>query len=243
MELMYGELAPWWPLLSPAEDYADEASFATTLLRTADRPVREVLELGSGGGSVASHLADEFTMTLTDLAEPMLAASRVLNPGMTHVQGDMRDVRLAGDFDAIFVHDAITYMRTEDDLTAAMTTAYVHCRPGGVAVFVPDHVADSFESTTDYGGSDDDSGRGARFLLWTTDADPDDGLYEMHVSYLLRHADGTVEAHHETHRHGLFPRETWQRLLTEAGFEVDIVAEVTTEDRAGRDFLVGRRPA
>ena len=50
---MYGELASWWPLISPPEEYAEEAAFAASLLRSANSPTRTVLELGSGGGSIS----------------------------------------------------------------------------------------------------------------------------------------------------------------------------------------------
>ena len=36
-------------------------------------------------------------------------------------------------FDAVFVHDAVVYMTTEADLALAIKTAFVHCRPGGIA--------------------------------------------------------------------------------------------------------------
>ena len=42
----YGDLAVWWPLISPAAEYAEEAAHAATVLRSASIPVREVLELG-----------------------------------------------------------------------------------------------------------------------------------------------------------------------------------------------------
>ena len=58
-----------------------------------------------------------------------------------HLQGDMRTLRLGRQFDAVFVHDAIEYMTTEDELRQAVATVYAHCRPGGVAVLVPDHIA------------------------------------------------------------------------------------------------------
>ena len=32
-------------------------------------------------------------------------------------------------------HDAVAYMKTEDDLRQAIETAYVHCQPGGAALF------------------------------------------------------------------------------------------------------------
>ena len=52
----------------------------------------------------------------------------------------------------MFIHDAIDYMTTESDLRQAIDTAFVHCRPGGIAVFVPDHTSETFESESDIGG-------------------------------------------------------------------------------------------
>ena len=52
----YTDLAPWWPLISAPEEYAEEAAEAARHLRTAAIPVGEVLELGSGGGNNAVHL-------------------------------------------------------------------------------------------------------------------------------------------------------------------------------------------
>jgi SAM-dependent methyltransferase len=238
----YRDLALWWPLISPAEDYADEAAFAATLLSSASRPVREVLELGSGGGHVASHLKASYTMTLADLSEQMLAVSRVLNPECEHRQGDMRSVRLGRTFDAVLVHDAICYMVSRDDLRAAMATAFAHCRPGGVAVFVPDDVAETFEPATDHGGSDDQlGGRGVRFLKWTWDPNPLDDWTLTEYAFVLRDADGTVDVVHETHRTGLFSADVWLRLLREVGFEASAVTEETDDDRRPREIFVGRR--
>lgn len=90
----YGDLAGWWPLVSPPADYAEEAAFAATVLASASIPVREVLELGSGGGNNAVHLKNRFAMTLVDLSEDMFAVSRQLNPDCEHSRGDMRTVRL-----------------------------------------------------------------------------------------------------------------------------------------------------
>jgi hypothetical protein len=61
------DLAEWGPLISPPEDYAEEAAFCATVLASADIPVGEVLELGSGGGHNAFHLKGQFAMTLVDL--------------------------------------------------------------------------------------------------------------------------------------------------------------------------------
>jgi SAM-dependent methyltransferase len=238
----YGDLSVWWPLISPAEEYTEEAGSVATVLSSASIPVREVLELGSGGGHNAMHLKERFAMTLVDLSEEMLGVSRQLNPECEHQQGDMRTVRLGRSFDAVFVHDAVDYMTTEPDLRRAVGTAFVHCRPGGIAVFVPDATRETFEEGTDHGGSDAPDGRGVRYLEWAWDPDPGDSWTLTEYAFLLRDADGAVRTVHETHRTGLFGRDVWLRLLADAGFQPDAVTEETTEDRTPRELFVGRRP-
>ena len=106
---LYTELAPWWPLLSPPDDYRDEAAFFHQVLVAAGLPASPtLLELGCGGGSNAVHLKAHFAkVTLTDLSPRMLALSRTLNPDCEHLVGDMRTLRLGRVFDVIFIHDAI----------------------------------------------------------------------------------------------------------------------------------------
>jgi hypothetical protein len=155
----------------------------------------------------------------------------------------MRSVRLGRDFDAVFVHDAVDYMTSEADLRRAIETAFVHCRPSGVAVFVPDCTAETFEASSDHGGSDGADGRGVRYLDWTWDPDPGDTWSVTEYAFLLRDAEGAVHVVHETHRLGLFGRDVWLRLLGQAGFDTTAVTEVTTEDRTPRELFVGRRPS
>ena len=239
---LYADLAAWWPLISPPEEYEEEAAFAAQVLGRAARPVREVLELGSGGGHSASHLRSRFEMTLVDASSQMLEVSQRLNPGSPHIAGDMRTIRLGRDFDAVFVHDAVDYMTSEADLRQVIETAFAHCRPGGVAVFVPDNTAEGYEPGTGYGGVDGADGRAARYLEWSWDPDPADTWTVTQYAFLLRDADGAVRAVHETHRLGLFPRATWLHLLEAAGFQAKAVTEETSEDRQARELFIGSVP-
>ncbi len=238
----YGDLAGWWPLISPVQDYREEAAFAATQLSSASIPVSEVLELGSGGGHSAAHLKAGFAMTLVDISEDMLAVSRELNPECEHHRGDMRTLRLGRTFDAVFIHDAVDYMTTEADLRQAVQTAFAHCRPGGVAVFVPDETKESFQESSDHGGNDGDCGRAVRYLEWSWDPDPRDTWTLTEYVFLLRNVDAPVQIVHETHRLGLFAREDWLGLLAAVGFVPRAVTEVTSEDRPPRQFFVGHRP-
>lgn len=226
MPKLYEELAAWWPLLSTPADYADEATFAEQLLHEAGlEDGATLLELGSGGGNNASHLKAHFKMTLTDLSPGMLAVSRALNPECEHIQGDMRTLRLGRVFDGVFVHDAIMYMTTLDDLRSAMETAYVHCRPGGAALFVPDDVRETYQPYTKHGGWDG-HGRALRYLEWSHEADG--ARVTTDYAYLLREGN-TTTVEHDRHITGLFPRADWLRLLREAGFDARIVPD--TYDR------------
>jgi hypothetical protein len=222
---MYDELASWWPLLSAPADYAEEAAFYRHALADAcDGELHTMLELGSGGGNNAWHLKAHARLTLVDLAPGMLEVSRRLNPECEHIVGDMRDVRLGRTFDAVFVHDAICYMTSAADLRRVFDTAFVHCRPGGAALFAPDYVRETFREGTSSGGHDDgDGARGVRFLEWTWDPDPADSSYTVDYAYLLRSEGGAVRAEHDRHIEGLFSREEWLSLLAEAGFEAGCV--------------------
>jgi SAM-dependent methyltransferase len=240
---MYRELAGWWPLLSAPSEYAEEAEiYRRLLVEEAGRPPRTVLELGSGGGNNASHLKAHFELTLVDLSEGMLEVSRELNPECEHVRGDMRTVRLGREFDAVFVHDAVMYMTTAEDLAQVMETAFVHCRSGGVALFAPDRLRESFRTGTDWGGHDGD-GRAARFLEWTWDSDPLDTTFTVDYAYLLREADGSVRVEHDRHLQGLFPRAAWLGLLAEAGFRPRAVPVDHSELEPGTyELFVATRP-
>jgi hypothetical protein len=219
---LYHELAPWFHLLTAPEDYAEEEAFYRRLIVEASTaPPRTLLELGSGGGNMASHYKRHFQATLTDISAEMLALSRTINPECEHIQGDMRTLRLGRVFDAVFVHDAVVYLTTEDELEQAITTAYLHCKPGGVAVVAPDYVRETFQLGTDHGGHDG-QGRALRYLAWITDPDPTDTTYDVDYIYALREDGRPLRLESDHHTEGLFSREVWRRRLKEAGFRVTV---------------------
>ncbi|MEO8745851.1 MAG: class I SAM-dependent methyltransferase [Candidatus Dormiibacterota bacterium] len=234
---LYTELAEWWPVFCDPKEFKREAALFDRVLRKSSRPPpRTLLELGSGGGNNASHLKAHFDMTLVDLSPQMLAVSRALNPECRHLEGDIRTVRLGRTFDAVFIHDAVCHMTTEADLGAVMNTAFEHCRPGGVALFVPDDVRESFVPSTDHGGND--TARGSvRYVQWTTDPDPSDTTVQVDFGILIRDEQGAMRAVHERHTLGLFPRSVWLRLLRKTGFKPTVV-----RDDHVRDMFMAQRP-
>ena len=215
---LYSEFSSWFHLLTAPEDYAEEAAFyRKTIIDACSSPPQTILELGSGGGNNASHLKEHFILTLVDRSPDMLAISRSLNPKCEHIQGDMRTVRLNRLFDAVFIHDAVTYITTENDLISVIETAFVHCRPGGVALFSPDFIRETFHPSTNHGGHDGGE-RSLRYLEWSWDPDPGDTTYITDFAYLMRVGE-EVRCEYDRHIMGLFGRDDWLRLITKAGFQ------------------------
>jgi hypothetical protein len=114
----------------------------------------------------------------------------------------------------------------------------VHTRPGGAAVFAPDCVAETFrEGATLHQG--DGGGRALRCVEWAWDPDPGDDTCTVEYAFLLR--DGReMKAVHDRHLEGIFPRETWRRVLEGAGYRVEL-AERLDDGRVDEVFLC-RRP-
>lgn len=234
---MYEDLAAWWPLLSPPSEYLEEAADLLPRLGIAEgSPSATLLELGSGGGSLAFHLKRHFSLTLTDRSPAMLAVSREINPECEHLVGDMRSLRLGREFDFVLIHDAIMYATDPEALQATFHTAAIHCRPGGTVAILPDHVRETFEPETDHGGHDAADGRGLRYLEWAYDPDPTDDTYIVEYVFVLKAADGTVAVEYDRHVEGLFGRAQWLQWLAAAG-----LAARTEVDPWGRHVFIATR--
>lgn len=218
MERLYDDLAAWWPLISPPEDYADDAALFLAALGSGGRPLREVLELGSGGGHVAVHFPHDVALTLTDLSESMLQASAELNPRAEHIVADMRTIDLGRVFDGVLLYDAVDYLCSTGDLVATFSAARRHLREGGVLVVSPDHTREEYHPRTGHGGVDGADGRAARYLEWSFDPDPQDTTIRTDYVFCLRAADGTLTTVADSHTTGLFDRATWLAAFESAGF-------------------------
>lgn len=214
---LYKNLAPWFHLLTAPADYLGEARrYRKILVEAATHTPYKVLELGSGGGNNASHLKKYFSLTLTDISPEILELSKTINPECEHVVGDMRKLRLNREFDAVFVHDAVSYITSERDLLATMKTAFIHCRPGGVALFAPDFFRETFQPKTSHGGHDG-KGKALRYLEWTYTSHTKDTKYITDFAYLLREGK-KVRIEYDRHIMVLFKRQDWLHLLVKAGF-------------------------
>ena len=234
---LYTDLSYLWPIISPPEEYAEEAEYWRRALSDnlegdsgTGRP--HILELGVGGGHNLSHLTQDFQATAVDLSPQMLSLSTSLNPGVEHVLGDMRSVRLEHTFDAVLVHDGIVHMLSEEDLRAAFTTAQVHLRPKGLLLVGPEWVRETFPGPKDFRWTRKKDGVAVSIKEYLHDPDPADTTIESVYTYTIKrrresaskkagtggYPTRSLQVETDTHVTGLFPQATWIGLLEEAGF-------------------------
>ena len=238
--ILYDKLAYLWPVISPPEDYADEAVHWRDAIRERLGPGRHrLMELGVGGGHNLSHLTAEFDAVAVDISPNMLELSRRLNPTVEHHLGDMRTFRLPGRvFDAVLIHDAICYMQTEDDLRAAFATARVHLRPGGLLLVAPDLVRDTFKPGMRLTWSTHKDGVEVHTEEVVKDADPSDTVVESHFTYTITEK-GSRRVERDIHVTGLFPIATWMALMEDSGFRTERIPLPGDGDGCGEHMFCG----
>jgi ubiquinone/menaquinone biosynthesis C-methylase UbiE len=240
---LYDDLAWLWPLLSPPAGYAEEAACWRALLRRELGAGRHaILELGAGGGHNLSHLTADFEATAVDRSEPMLALSRQLNPGVAHVAGDMRTIRLPRLFKAVLIHDAISHITAAADLEAVFRTAAAHLEPGGVVVAAPDWLRETFINpwTAEVSHCDDE-------LRLTTfeyvyDPDPDDTVIETVMTHFIERA-GRLTIEYDRLQLGLFPQAVWKRSVEAAGLTFARRRIPLADVEVPSFFMIGRKAA
>jgi SAM-dependent methyltransferase len=236
---LYNDLAHWWPVISPPEEYLDEARYWRQALREKLGSGRhEILELGVGGGHLLSHLTSDFQATAVDISEKMLSLSQQLNPGVEHHLGDMRTIRLGQTFRAVLVHDAVNYLLSEKDLRATFATACAHLEPGGVFILAPDWFRDTFPGTSVQHWIRRQDGLELTFIEYLHDPDPTDTTVES-LFFLIFHSFGNTRVEQDRHLTGLFPLDTWLKLLGDAGFQVELLSFPAYDGGYGGRLLVG----
>lgn len=150
----------------------------------------------------------------------------------------MRTIRLDQTFDVVFIHDALLYLLSEKELRRTIQNAFLHCRPGGVIILVPDCVRETFTPAVKHGGHDERL-RGLRYLEWSWDPDASDTTFITDFAYLLREEGKPMRVVHDRHVMGLFSHAVWLGLLKETGF---VPRASWSRKKNGTEIFVAVRP-
>jgi SAM-dependent methyltransferase len=239
MRRLYKDLAWTWPIISPPEHYSKESEDIKRLIvKFSKISVKTLLHLGCGGGHVDWVLKKYFAITGIDTSKSMLQLAKQLNPEVTYLKGDMRNVRLRAKYDAVLIHDSINYMLTKKDLKAAFKTGYNHLKSGGVLVtFVEEH-GHLKQNKIHYSICRKDSTE-ITFIEHYYDPNPNDTTFECTFIFLIR-KNKKLQTYTDRHLCGIFNLKTWILLLNKVGFTVKRVDDkdaVSDEGKAIPTFV------
>ncbi len=220
---LYGDLSWVWPLLSPAEDYPEEAGIIAK--HFADAGVADgarLLHLGCGGGSLDFHLKQRYQVTGLDRSAAMLERATEINPEVEYIVGDMRDCDLQRRFDAVLLHDAQAYLTEPDELRGVYSTAARHLESGGVFVSTPEELRERFVQDRVSSSTSHADGRArVTTIELHHDADPTDRVFETTFMFVIRR-DGHQRVEVDVHRMGLWDLDEVVAPLADVGFSATV---------------------
>ena len=237
---LYNDLSYIWPIISPPHEYSVEAWHIKEIIQqNIGYNRKSLLELGSGGGHILSHLKNDFTCAAVDISQSMIDLSQQLNPGVPHHRGDMRSVSLNQSFDAILIHDAINYMLTEQDLKLAFTNAKKHLTESGVLILAPDWFLENFIPPVTMHWTKATNDGHITFIEYLDDSDKTDTTIESLFLYIINKS-GDIEIHQDHHVTGIFPKQTWLALLNEIEFSGEIRNYPSYEGGFGGNLIIAK---
>ncbi|ABD13483.1 hypothetical protein ThrDRAFT_03942 [Frankia casuarinae] len=204
------------------KDYAAEARRVAELVRTRTPDARSLLDVACGTGNHLEHFATLFAdVAGTDLSKPMLSVAGRRLPGRPLLQADMRSLWVGRTFDAVVcMFSSIGYLRTFEDLAAALRCMASHLSPDGTVVIEPWYFPDTFLDGYVAAHAVSEGNRAITRVSHSTRVG-DQTRMELH--YLLAGADG-VSHIKEIDLLTLFTRGQYEEAFAQADLKAELIA-------------------
>ncbi|GGQ46682.1 class I SAM-dependent DNA methyltransferase [Streptomyces mutabilis] len=220
-------------LYQDRKDYRAEAREVAGLIREKKGDAQSLLDVACGTGIHLEAFAGLFDRVEgVDLSRPMLEVAKQRLPDTPLHHADMRDFRLGSSFDAIVcMFSSIGYLRSTQDLNAALRTFAGNLTAGGVVVIEPWYFPQTFLDHHVSGHALTHEGRTITRVSHSTRVG---NLTRMELHYVLADREG-VQHRSEIDELTLFTPDEYEAAFSQAGLKVDYVA--SAEARPG--YFVG----
>jgi SAM-dependent methyltransferase len=234
---VFRHTAPIYDLLyeGSGKDYGAESAALHDLIQTRSPGATHLLDVACGTGGHLRHLRRWYDVTGVDIDPGMLAEAARNLPGVTLVEADMRTLALDHTFDAIVcLFSSVGYLRSTDELTAAVGAMSRHLDAGGVLVVDgwvrPDAWISGGKTEVIMAASD------AVQVVRMTRSRREGDRTSLTMHHLIGTADG-IEYVVDEHELTLFAPADYEAAFRTSGLVVDTV----DGPLAGRDRYVGVR--
>jgi SAM-dependent methyltransferase len=138
--MVFNSYAAYYDLLYKEKNYKEEAAFVHQQIQQNFPGAKTILDLGCGTGKHAYELAKlGYEVTGVDLSQQMVDIAIEKTPSnlsLDFCQGDIRNIRLNRQFDAIVsLFHVMSYQVSNNDLLSAFATAKKHLNQNGIFLF------------------------------------------------------------------------------------------------------------
>ena len=237
MENVFSETARYYDKLYARKDYASEVARLISLLdaEPEGKPL-SLLDVACGTGLHIEHLQKHFRVEGLDICPELLEVARLRCPEVVFHVGDMTEFDLGKRFDIVTcLFSSIGYVKTLQNLRAAIRSMSAHLKPWGVLVIEPWFTPENWHPHTVHAlYIDEPELKIAR--INTSFVKGKLSVFDLH--HLIGTPEGTehVVEHHEL---GLFEIEEIVSVMEEAGLTVRYDPEGLT----GRGLYIAKRKA
>ena len=216
----YSALAASYDALMADGSYRRRAAFLCRRLNKSPIPVRTVLDLACGTGTIACLLAQRgYTVLAADGSEEMLTqaaakAQGLENPPLFLLQ-DMPKLRLAQPADAVVsTLDSLNYLTRERDLRETFRRVRRWLKPGGLFLFDVNtpHKLRRMDGQLCMDETEE------ACCVWRTFFSEKQQVCTYQVDLFCLRPDGAWDRRFEEHRERAWSEEALRRHLGEAGF-------------------------
>lgn len=216
--MSYSVIAPLYDRIN-GDQYIPYATYLKEVFaRYGDIPVKEVLDLGCGTGSIAALLAEDYDMVALDASPEMLSIAMEKNAGKNTLLlcQDMRKFELYGTVQAAYSSfDCLNYLKTEKDLQKVFSLVHNYVEPGGLFAF---DINTRYRLEQVYGSNAFTYEFEDGLLLWRNEQG--ENCCQFVLDWFELQEDGSYERISETQTEYIHDRELLVRLAEEAGFEI-----------------------
>ena len=216
----YEALAASYDELTEDVEYEKRASFVEKLFLRAKRPVKSLLDLACGTGTMTVLFARRgYTVTGVDYSPEMLAQAQqklaaIKSPPLLLCQSMPRQRLLDSVAAAICCLDSLNYLTEAREVRETFRRLHLFIAPGGSLVFDV-HALGKLEAMDGQVWLDE---REDVYCVWRTEYSRRSRLLDYYVDIFSVRADGAWERSFEEHRQRWYSVSELTEWLTAAGF-------------------------
>lgn len=222
----YGALAAYYDCLNSDIDYTTWADFICSFFIINKTPVKLVLDLACGTGSMTTELARRgYEMTGADISPDMLAEAKRRSDetglDILYICQDMRSIELYGTVDAVVCClDSVNYLTDTAGLTACFSGVKRYLAPGGLFIF---DVNTPYKFENIYGDRDYILETDGVLCAWRNFYNKRSGLCQFEISLFIEDSDGRYTRRDEKQTERCLSMHTIKNALKKCGLTLDSV--------------------